>query len=171
MISCPHLNVSPRFYCAWRLVTHFCSSGSCKYVIFMWFLVVCCVQNRHENRIHPYNHKVNYKQKTESILTTTSDVSPSGDPAGCPCIKGAAWCCQTHWFDIVSEFNRWGQLQQGYVVVVCLGIIVRVVDDLGHGAGLFIRVQRLLGFTSEIHNKAGCAGAGKQWKILETESP
>lgn len=102
------------------------------------------------------------KQKTESVLTIASDVSPSGDPAGCPCIKGAAWCRQTHWFDIVSEFNRWGQLQQSYVVVVCLGIVVRVVDDTGHGAGLFVKVQRLLGFTSEINNKPECAGAGKQ---------
>lgn len=129
----------------------------CIHCDFLWY---SC--NIHENRIHLYNHKVNYKQKKEWILTATSDVSPSSDPAGCPCIKGAAWCRQTHWFDIVSEFNRGGQLQQGYVIVVCLGIIVRVVDDLGHGAGLFIRVQWLLGFTSEIHNKTECAGAAKQ---------
>ena len=101
---------------------------------------------------------------TKINLTVSSDGSPSGDPGGRPGVEDAACRRQTHRPDVVGELNRWGQLQQTYVVVVRSDIVVRMVDDPDHCPGLLVQVQELLVLTSEVNGEVEREGAEKQKK-------
>ena len=95
-------------------------------------------------------------KKKKEILTSTLDVSPSGDPRGRPGGEDAAVRRQTHRPDVVCEVDRRGQPQQGDVVVDRGVLVVRMSDDLGRRAGNLVRVQRLLGVTTEINRETKC---------------
>lgn len=64
-------------------------------------------------------------------VTVSADSSKSGDPAF-GSIVFAATGGQTHWFDVVVEGDRRGQLQQGDVIAQCNGTVTRMLDDSGH---------------------------------------
>lgn len=76
----------------------------------------------------------------DSFPTSSFDFSKSGDPAIRSFIF-AAGLCQTHRSDVVVEGYRWGQSQQGDVIIECFVIKRRMSDDPGHMSGHHVGVQ------------------------------
>ena len=97
---------------------------------------------------------------TERCLTVTADSAPTGNPGDGASAKDASVCRQTDRSDVIGKINRGGEFYQWDVVIIGRCIVVRVVDELGDGSELLVRIDTLLGVSSEVHwNATGVVGA------------
>lgn len=97
--------------------------------------------------------------KKEVLVTAAVDGSPSGDPdVWSSCVRAASGG-QTDWSDVVGEGDWRGELQQAYVVVLCLAVVVGMVDDFGHAARHLIAVQLLLEAPAQVYGDTRYAGS------------
>lgn len=87
-------------------------------------LFLSLVEN-HLKQSNVWELSTNWRQSCTSVSKSSSAMlsptvsigfSPSGDSAVCPRAEFAVLCCQTHRSDVVGEFYRRAQLQQGYVI-------------------------------------------------------
>lgn len=88
-----------------------------------------------------------------------SDVAPAGDPGVSAVVEGAVWSCQADRQDVFGESHRRGELQEADVIVVSVGVVVRMIDDLCYSLRHLIGVRSFLTLATQIHNQAACAGA------------
>lgn len=86
-------------------------------------------------------------------LTSRLDVPPSRDPDVGPGGEVAAARRQAHGDDEVGEGDGGGELQQADVVVEGDAVVVGVADDAGHGPGLLVGVEGLLGQPARVHQQ------------------
>lgn len=97
--------------------------------------------------------------RKEVAVTIAVDRSPSGDPGVCAGSVRAAVGGQADGSDVVGEGDRWGELQQAYVVVLSVAVVVGVVDDLEHTSRHLVWIFELLVAASEVDCDAQRAGS------------
>lgn len=97
-------------------------------------------------------------------LTSACDGSPACDPGGRPRTEGAVVRCETHRIDVAGELHSGGQSEQSDVVIVGVGVVAWMFDDLAHSARLLVGVRELLGFTSKINQQTRRTGAERKGK-------
>lgn len=99
------------------------------------------------------------KKKRNSFGPTSwSDVAPAGDPGVNAAVEGAVWSCQADRQDVFGETHRRGELQEADVIVVGVGVVVGMIDDLCYLSRHLIGVKSFLSLATQIHNQTACAG-------------